>query len=109
MSKVLFSQNAWSKTYWHSNPDKPGEVTLEKEFDRAPVLDHCASMRNETQQTGELRKAMSIPMSVFYKLLREGKVSGQWMDGGGLVIEKGELERLFNDPELAYLRCMDKL
>lgn len=109
MSKVLFSQNAWSKTYWHSNPDKPGEVTLEKEFDRAPVLDHCASMRNEAQQTGELRKAMSIPMSVFYKLLREGKVSGQWMDGGGLVIEKGELELLFNNPELAYLRCMDKL
>lgn len=109
MSKVLFSQNGYSRTWWHANPDKPGEVVLEKEFDRAPVLDHCASMRNEVSQKGELRKAMSIPAPVFYKLLQEGKVSGQWMDGGGLAISKAELERLFNDPELAYLRCMDKL
>jgi hypothetical protein len=109
MSKVLFNQNAHSRTWWHVNPDKPGEVTLEKEFDRAPVLEHCAAMRNEVQQTGELRKAMSIPTSVFFKLLQEGKVSGQWMEGGGIAIDKAELQRLFNDPELAYLRCMDKL
>lgn len=109
MSKVLFSQTAWSQTYWHTNPDKAGEVTLEKTFDRAPVLDHCAAMRNEVQQTGELRKAMSIPSAVFFKLLQEGKISGQWKDDGGLVIEKHELQRLFNDPELSMLRCMDKL
>lgn len=109
MSKVLFSQNAWSQTYWHTNPDNPDQVTLEKQFDRAPVLDHCAYMRNEVQQTGELRKAMSIPTSLFFKLLQEGKISGQWKDDGGIVIEKAELERLYRDPELSLLRCMDKL
>lgn len=109
MSKVLFNQTAWSQTYWHHNPDKPGQVTIEKQFDREPVLDHCAAMRNEVTQTGELRKAMSIPMPLFFKLLQEGKISGQWMEDGGLAIEKSELQRLFNDPELALLRCMDKL
>jgi len=109
MSKVLFNQNAYSRTWWHTNPDKPGEVTLEKEFDREPVIDYCAYMRNEVQQRGGLRLAMKLPTSLAFKLLQEGKLSGQWIEGGGLAVEMSELERLYRDPELSLLRCMDKL
>jgi hypothetical protein len=109
MSKVLFNLNPWSKTYWHVNPDNPEQVTLEKEFDRAPVLEECARMRNEVQQKGELRKAMSLPVSVFYDLMRKGKLGGTFVDGGGVVVDKAALEALFRDPDYAHLRCMDKL
>lgn len=108
--KALFSQTPWHKTFWHANPDKPDEVVLEKVFDRQPILDHCARMRNEVQQTGELRLAMEIPVSVFYDLMRQGKISkDRFLENGGIVVTKEELQALFNDPDLALLRCMDKL
>lgn len=110
MSKVLFHQTPWDRTYWHVNPDNTDEVVIEKEFDRAPILDHCARMRNEVQQTGELRLAMEIPVSKFYDLLREGRISqDRFTENGGIVVTPAELEALFRDPDLALLRCMDKL
>lgn len=110
MSKILFHQTPWDRTYWHVNPDNTDEVVLEKEFDRAPILDHCARMRNEVQQTGELKLAMELPVAVFFELMRKGKIaSDRFLDNGGIAMTKAELETLFRDPDFALLRCVDKL
>lgn len=108
--KALLNQTPWDQTYWHTNPDNTDEVVIEKVFDRDPVLEHCARMRNEVQQTGELRLAMEIPVSVFYDLMRKGRISkDRFLENGGIAVSPEELRALFNDPDLALLRCMDKL
>jgi hypothetical protein len=105
--KALFNLSPdGTKTIYHENPDSPGFV-LEKIFDREPVLEHCAFMRNEVVQTGPIRKAMSIPTSMFFQLMREGKLGEHAYVDGNCVVEPRALKRLMS--EFSRLNCVDKL
>lgn len=104
--RLLFDRAPGVDTYYHENPDSPGFV-LEKVFDREPVIEHCARMRNEVAQRGELRKVMSIPVPLFYQLMREGKLGEAAFVDGSCVVEPKALPRLMR--ELPKLTCVDKL
>lgn len=92
---------------FHDNPDRPGEYVVEKIFDREPILDECARMRNEVDQRGrELKLEMKIPITLFYQWLRDGTLSPNdclELPNGGMAIDPRKLERLKREHNL--LRC----
>ena len=94
-------------TFMHLHGD--GSVVVEKEFDREPALEHAARMRNEVQQRGELRKVMSVPAALIHRWIAEGKLGEESFVNGSLVIDQAKLEALFNDPDNALLRCVDRI
>jgi hypothetical protein len=105
--RVPLRRGPTGNSYMHLHGD--GKVVLEKEFDRTPVLEHAALMRNQVQQRGELRKVMSVPAALIHQWIAQGKLGEQSFVDGSLVIDKAKLEQLFNDPDNALLRTVDKL
>jgi len=107
MSGIPFRHSPVATTYWHDDPDNPGKVVLQKTFDRDVALDHAQYMRNEVKQTGELRKAMSVPAPLIFQWMREGKLGESAFVDGKLVVDMPTLKKLW--AEYDGLRCMDKL
>ena len=84
-----------------------GKAVIENVFDREPILDHAAWMRNEVRQTGGLRKVMTVPVEMIHKWISEGKLGEEAFVNGSVVLDKASLEKLFREHD--GLRCVDKL
>jgi hypothetical protein len=93
--------------YLHFNGDD--KMIAEKVYDPNPALDHAMFMRNEVKQTGQLRKVMSIPAAKFHELMQQGKLGEESYVNGSCVVDEKALANLMRDPDLAGLRCVDKL
>ena len=107
MSKEVLFHSPGTTTYWHDDPDRPDGGVVEKLFDIEPALEHAKYMRNEVKQTGELRKAMSVPYSLLFQWMREGKLGEEAFVDGKIVVDMPTLQKLW--AEYDGLRCMDKL
>lgn len=97
--------NAYANTYLHVG--RGDEVVLEKEFDPTAALEHAAFFRNEVKQTGELRKAMSVPAPLFFEWIKTGKLGEVAYVDGKPIVDMVTLRKLW--AEYDGLRCMDKL
>lgn len=107
LSLNRFNPNTQVFTKKVVNPDSPDELIISKTYDREPVLDFCAKMRNEVNQSGkELRLAAAIPVALFFKLMQEGKIGAPPDDGGMVAMTSDQLNKLLGD-EYAHLKCMD--
>jgi uncharacterized protein YhdP len=103
--RVPFDKSPAADTFMHLHGD--GKAVIEHVFDREPIIEHAAKMRNEVRQTGSLRKVMSVPAPLIHQWIKEGKLGEEAFVNGSVVVDPAALQRLFR--EYDALRCVDKL
>lgn len=103
--RIPFNKSPGTDTYMHLHGD--GTTVIEDVFDREPIIEHAARMRNEVVQRGSLRKVMTVPVALIHQWIKEGKLGEEAFVNGAVVVDNASLAKLFREHDA--LRCVDKL
>ena len=88
-----------------TRPDEPDIEVVEKTYDRQPILDFAASVRNELDfRRKELRPRMILPIAEYHKLILDKKIREGLPVDGGLVLSPEDTKKLYDNPDYAHLR-----
>lgn len=88
-----------------TRPDEPDIEVVQKTYDRQPILDFAASVRNELDfRRKELRPRLIMPIAEYHKLIMDKKIREGLPVDGGLVMDPRDTQKLYDDPKYKNLR-----
>jgi hypothetical protein len=89
-----------------ADPDKNGQIVQVRTFNYEHIKDACTRDRIEGVHTPDgPRLAMRIPVSLFYELMRKGKLGEEAMTTGKVVVDAKKLAEL--QKEYSAFNCED--